>query len=67
MVLNVGDDPTLPQFIFCIFAFTRGIGNITSGPISDALLKYDTLRGGSGAYGVANYVGGECHEAQRWC
>jgi uncharacterized membrane protein YuzA (DUF378 family) len=25
------DDPTLPQHIFCIFAFVRGIGNISSG------------------------------------
>ena len=50
------DDPTAPQIIFPIFAFLRGVGNITSGPISDALLKLDTLRGGAGAYGFRNYV-----------
>lgn len=26
------------------------------GPVSEALLKYDTLRGATGAYGVNNYV-----------
>lgn len=53
---SVEDDPTAPQIIFPIFAFLRGVGNITSGPISDALLKLDTLRGGAGAYGFRNYV-----------
>ena len=53
---GIEDDPTAPQIIFPIFAFLRGVGNITSGPISDALLKLDTLRGGAGAYGFRNYV-----------
>lgn len=51
-----GDDPALPQIIFCIFAFVRGIGNISSGPVSENLLKYDHLRGKAGGYGVNNYV-----------
>lgn len=42
--------------IFSIFAFTRGIGNITSGPISEALLSYNTMQGAAGAYGLNNYV-----------
>lgn len=42
--------------IFSIFAFTRGIGNITSGPISEALLNYNTMQGATGAYGLNNYV-----------
>lgn len=28
--------------------------------MSEALLKYDTLRGATGAYGVNNYVSEEC-------
>jgi hypothetical protein len=32
------------------------VGNATSGPISEALLKLDALRGGAGAYGFRNYV-----------
>ena len=55
-LIRIEDDPTAPQIIFPIFAFLRGVGNITSGPISDALLKLDTLRGGAGAYGFRNYV-----------
>ena len=50
------DDPTAPQIIFPIFAFLRGVGNVTSGPISEGLLKLDALRGGAGAYGFRNYV-----------
>nr|ODN85941.1 monocarboxylic acid transporter [Cryptococcus depauperatus CBS 7841] len=49
------DDPIAPTLIFSIFAFTRGIGNITSGPISESLLKYSSFRGASGAYGFNNY------------
>ena len=30
----IEDDPSLPSIIFPIFAFMRGIGNITSGKIS---------------------------------
>lgn len=50
------DDPHAPQLVFSIFAFLRGVGNITSGPISDALLKLETLQGAAGAYGFRNYV-----------
>ncbi|UOH82205.1 hypothetical protein LQV05_004901 [Cryptococcus neoformans] len=49
------DDPIAPPLVFSIFAFMRGIGNITSGPISGALLKYDTFPNGAGVYGFHNY------------
>ncbi|KGB76177.1 monocarboxylic acid transporter [Cryptococcus deuterogattii 99/473] len=49
------DDPVALTLIFSIFAFTRGIGNITSGPISQVLLKYNTMQGAAGAYGLNNY------------
>jgi hypothetical protein len=39
-----------------IFAFARGIGNISSGPISDALLTHNRLAGAKLGYGVDNYV-----------
>jgi hypothetical protein len=55
------DDPTAPQIIFPIFAFLRGVGNVTSGPISEGLLKLDALRGGAGAYGFRNYVSLDDH------
>ncbi|WWC70632.1 uncharacterized protein I206_104583 [Kwoniella pini CBS 10737] len=49
------DDPAVTALTFSIFAFTRGVGNMSSGPISESLLKYDALRGGIGAYGYKNY------------
>ncbi|AFR95822.1 monocarboxylic acid transporter [Cryptococcus neoformans C23] len=49
------DDPIAPPLVFSIFAFMRGIGNITSGPISGALLKHDTFPNGAGVYGFHNY------------
>ncbi|TYJ55128.1 hypothetical protein B9479_004165 [Cryptococcus floricola] len=49
------DDPMAPTMIFSVFAFFRGVGNITSGPISGALLKVDAMKGATGAYGFNNY------------
>ncbi|WVQ83811.1 hypothetical protein IAT38_005955 [Cryptococcus sp. DSM 104549] len=49
------DDPIAPTLVFSLFAFARGVGNMTSGPISQSLLKLGALRGASGAYGVNNY------------
>ncbi|WVQ82074.1 hypothetical protein IAT38_004202 [Cryptococcus sp. DSM 104549] len=49
------DDPIAPGLIFSIFIFTRGVGNLTSGPISQAFLKLDVLKGAAGAYGRNNY------------
>ncbi|WVO13427.1 hypothetical protein L204_101042 [Cryptococcus depauperatus] len=49
------DDPIAPALVFSIFTFIRGIGNLTSGPISGALLKVDAFQGASGAYGFHNY------------
>ncbi|WVQ83760.1 hypothetical protein IAT38_005904 [Cryptococcus sp. DSM 104549] len=50
-----GDDPVAPALIFSVFSVIRGVGNVTSGPISEALLKLDILQGASGAYGRNNY------------
>jgi hypothetical protein len=54
-----GDDPALPPVVFALFAFTKGIGNVCSGPLSNYLLK-DGLRiqHARFGYGVENYVGG---------
>ncbi|ORY74552.1 putative monocarboxylic acid transporter [Leucosporidium creatinivorum] len=49
------DDPTLPTLIYSVFAVARGIGNITSGPVANALLTSNLFAGGKGAYGVPNY------------
>ncbi|ODN82711.1 hypothetical protein, variant 1 [Cryptococcus amylolentus CBS 6039] len=49
------DDPLASPLVFCTFAFMRGVGNITSGPISGALLNISALRGATGAYGFRNY------------
>ncbi|WVQ65916.1 uncharacterized protein L199_004094 [Kwoniella botswanensis] len=49
------DDPAVTALTFSIFAFVRGVGNMSSGPISESLLKYDVLRGVIGAYGYKNY------------
>ncbi|ODN91373.1 hypothetical protein L198_05885 [Cryptococcus wingfieldii CBS 7118] len=51
----IKDDPVAPTMIFSVFAFFRGVGNITSGPISGALLKVDAMKGATGAYGFINY------------
>ncbi|WWC92205.1 uncharacterized protein L201_007159 [Kwoniella dendrophila CBS 6074] len=49
------DDPVITGLIYSMFAFIRGVGNLSSGPISDQLLKVDGLRGVTGAYGFHNY------------
>nr|XP_031863730.1 uncharacterized protein CI109_000982 [Kwoniella shandongensis]KAA5530802.1 hypothetical protein CI109_000982 [Kwoniella shandongensis] len=49
------DDPVAPTLIFSMFTFIRGVGNISSGPVSDALLKLNTLKGSTGGYGFHNY------------
>ncbi|WWC92206.1 uncharacterized protein L201_007160 [Kwoniella dendrophila CBS 6074] len=49
------DDPVITGLTFSIFAFIRGVGNFSSGPISDQLLKVDGLRGVTGAFGFHNY------------
>ncbi|WVR03298.1 hypothetical protein IAU60_000289 [Kwoniella sp. DSM 27419] len=48
------DDPSAISLVFSIFAAMRGIGNLSSGPVSEALLKY-RLNNAPGAYGVANF------------
>jgi hypothetical protein len=50
------DDPTVPAMVFSLFAFAKGVGSMASGPIADQLLKVDILKGGTGGYGVNNYV-----------
>lgn len=50
------DDPTVPAMVFSLFAFAKGVGSMASGPIADQLLKVDVLKGGTGGYGVNNYV-----------
>ncbi|ORY74553.1 putative monocarboxylic acid transporter [Leucosporidium creatinivorum] len=49
------DDPSLPPLLFSVFAFARGVGNISSGPVANALLESDLFAGSKGAYGVKNY------------
>ncbi|WVQ93949.1 hypothetical protein IAU59_001027 [Kwoniella sp. CBS 9459] len=48
------DDPSATALVFAIFTATRGIGNLSSGPVSEALMKY-RLTNAPGAYGVENY------------
>ncbi|KAM0751381.1 putative monocarboxylic acid transporter [Meredithblackwellia eburnea MCA 4105] len=56
-MLNViaRDDPILIGHLFSVFAFLRGLGNITSGPVSNALLASNIMAGSKGGYGVKNY------------
>ncbi|OCF32051.1 hypothetical protein I317_06771 [Kwoniella heveanensis CBS 569] len=54
-IIPAEDDASATALVFSLFAFTRGCGNMSSGPVSDALLKYDVLNGGFGAYGYKNY------------
>lgn len=49
------DDPTLPTFNFCLFTVLKGVGNVTSGPISTGLLSIGAFAGAKGAYGATNY------------
>jgi hypothetical protein len=49
------DDPGVTIISFSAFISIKGIGSLTSGPISTALLKYDGFRGAAGAFGATNY------------
>ncbi|KAL1408095.1 hypothetical protein Q8F55_004898 [Vanrija albida] len=50
------DDPTMATLIFSMFAVLRGVGNLTSGPVSTELLKSDSFKGkAAGAYGKTNF------------
>lgn len=42
-------------YIFSLYAILRGVGNLTSGPISTKLLKTGVFRGAAGAYGTTNF------------
>lgn len=48
------NDPTVPPLVFSLFAFTRGIGNVISGPISTLLLNYDGFKG-AGGFSTSNH------------
>ncbi|OCF43798.1 monocarboxylic acid transporter [Kwoniella heveanensis CBS 569] len=48
------DDPSATALVYAIFTATRGIGNLSSGPVSEALMKF-RLANAPGAYGVENY------------
>ncbi|WRT70597.1 uncharacterized protein IL334_007595 [Kwoniella shivajii] len=49
------DDPVVTGLTYSMFAFMRGVGNMSSGPISESLLKIGVLKGATGAYGFHNY------------
>lgn len=49
------DDPNLPGLLFSLFTILKGVGNLTSGPISTALLKGGPFPGASGAYGHTSF------------
>ena len=49
------NDPVVTSLVFSLFAFARGIGNILSGPVSNALLKSNTLANAKFGYGVTNH------------
>lgn len=49
------DDPNLPGLLFSLFTILKGVGNLTSGPISTALLKGGAFAGAAGAYGKTDY------------
>ena len=51
-----GEDPLVVPLVFSVFACTRGIGNVLSGPISSILLKEGRLDHANFAYGVESYV-----------
>lgn len=50
------DDPMLPMLVFSVFAVLRGVGNVTSGPISTRLLQTSAFKGAAGAFGSTNFV-----------
>jgi predicted MFS family arabinose efflux permease len=50
------DDPTLSLLVFSTFAVLRGVGNVTSGPVSTRLLQTGVFKGAAGAFGTTNFV-----------
>lgn len=55
-MLTADNDTNLTVIVFSMFAVLRGVGNLTSGPVSTALLKQEAFRGAAGAYGSTNFV-----------
>ncbi|KAL1409635.1 hypothetical protein Q8F55_003631 [Vanrija albida] len=59
-VISKGD-PTLPGLLFSFFTMLKGVGNLTSGPLSSVLLnsgehfRGSIAKGAAGAYGNTNY------------
>jgi hypothetical protein len=51
--VNIKQDPLLPNILFGIYFFLRGLGNILSGPLSSSLLG--TGLNARFAYGVSGY------------
>lgn len=49
------DRPSWISLIFSMFAVLRGVGNLTSGPISSKLLQTQAFKGAAGAYGKTNF------------
>jgi hypothetical protein len=49
------DDPRMSVLLFSMFASLRGVGNLTSGPISTGLFKTGAFRGAAGGYGHTNF------------
>jgi len=49
------DDPGVTVMSFSTFISLKGIGSLTSGPISNSLLNYQAIKGAAGAYGATNY------------
>lgn len=49
------DRPGWISLVFSMFAVLRGVGNLTSGPISSKLLQTSVFKGAHGAYGKTNF------------
>ncbi|KAL1407268.1 hypothetical protein Q8F55_006686 [Vanrija albida] len=58
LITTIADgDPQLPMLVMAIFSCLKGVGSLTSGPVSTALLKLEPWHGAAGAYGATNYGG----------
>lgn len=57
------DRPSWISLVFSMFAVLRGVGNLTSGPISSKLLQTSAFRGAAGAYGRTNFGAVLCYTA----
>ncbi|WOO79885.1 MFS transporter asaE [Vanrija pseudolonga] len=56
MVTIMADgDPMVPGLALPLLIALRGVGNLTSGPISTKLLQYGPFKGAAGAYGATTY------------